>query len=59
MIILFTSNSIESDDFAQFTYISKMMLEKKEIWKKAMADISKLNWWAKTFKKQLWIVPAC
>ena len=51
---------MQSDDLARFTNISKIMLEKKRhLWKKDMLDITKLNLWTRTCKKQLWIVPGC
>ena len=38
-----SSNNIQSDDLAQFTNISKMMLEKRHFRKKGMSDITKLS----------------
>ena len=54
-----SSNIMQSDHLAQFTNISKMILQKRHLWKKGMPDITKLNLWTKTCKKQLWIVPGC
>ena len=50
---------MQSDDLARFTNIPKIILEKSHLWKKGVSDISKLNLWTKTCKKQLWIVPGC
>ena len=50
---------MQSDDLARFTNIPKIILEKRHLWKKGVSDISKLNLWTKTCKKQLWIVPGC
>ena len=54
-----SSNNMKSDDLAKFTNISKMILEKRYLWKKSMTDITKLNLRIKTCKKHLWIVPGC
>ena len=43
---------MQSDDLARFTNIPKIILEKRHLWKKGVSDISKLNLWTKTCKKQ-------
>ena len=46
------SNNVQSDDLAQFTNISKIILEKKrQLWKKGVPDITKVNLWKKKLQK--------
>ena len=53
---------IVTDDLDQCTNISEMILEKKAPLKERYIrynQVTKLNVWTKTCKKQLWIVPGC
>ena len=60
-----SSNNMQliiTDDLDQCTNISKMILEKKAPLKERYVrynQVTKLNVWTKTCKKQLWIVPGC
>lgn len=44
------SNNVQSDDLAEPTSDSKLIIEKRHLWKKGKLDITKRNLW-KSFAK--------